>query len=176
MTYTPLQTHIAESIKEEQAKLGYRREVIRLYYPLSMLNHLFDASMTVEEMKEWLEGFGEFAKERYGAVEISHKGERFCIKLSEEASVYVHEHMAENEFIKQLVELVASHDTTMEQIYGLFGSQKEKCVIEPVDNGEFDVVIHFEGGEDRYYYCFKDEGFHITYHRFLPGDYNDLGL
>ena len=28
--------------------------------------------------------------------------------------------------------------------------------------------------EDPYYYCFKDEGFHIIYHRFLPEDYKDL--
>lgn len=25
--------------------------------------------------------------------------------------------------------------------------------------GEFDMVIHFTEGDDRYYYCFKDEGF-----------------
>ena len=38
------------------------------------------------------------------------------------------------------------------------------------------LVIHFTEGDDRYYYCFKDEGFHITYHRFLPADYKDLGV
>lgn len=38
------------------------------------------------------------------------------------------------------------------------------------------MVIHFTEGDDRYYYCFKDEGFHITYHRFLPADYKDLGV
>ena len=30
--------------------------------------------------------------------------------------------------------------------------------------------------DDRYYYCFKDEGCHIIYHRFLPEDYEDLQL
>ena len=40
--------------------------------------------------------------------------------------------------------------------------------MEPVDNGEFDLMIRFEGdAEDPYYYCFKDEGCHIIYHRFL---------
>ena len=28
-------------------------------------------------------------------------------------------------------------------------------------------MIRFEAGEDKYYYCFKDEGCHIIYHRFL---------
>ena len=35
-------------------------------------------------------------------------------------------------------------------------------------------VIYFENGEDSYYYCFKDEGCHIIYHRFMPEDYWDL--
>ena len=30
--------------------------------------------------------------------------------------------------------------------------------------------------DDTYYYCFKDEGFHFIYHRFLPEDYADFGF
>ena len=51
-----------------------------------------------------------------------------------------------------------------------------KIVAEPMDNGEFDRMIRFEEGEDKYYYCFKDEGCHIIYHRFLPEDYADFGF
>ena len=44
-----------------------------------------------------------------------------------------------------------------------------------MNNGEFDFYVRFpEGSEDRYYYCFKDEGCHIIYHRFLPEDYADF--
>ena len=36
-----------------------------------------------------------------------------------------------------------------------------------MDNGEFDFWVRFpEGNEDEYYYCFKDEGCHMIYHRF----------
>ena len=35
MTYHRLENSIIDVIKEEQAKLGYRKEEIRLYYPLS---------------------------------------------------------------------------------------------------------------------------------------------
>jgi len=46
-----------------------------------------------------------------------------------------------------------------------------------MDNGEFDLMIRFEGdAKDPYYYCFKDEGCHIIYHRFLPEDYADFGF
>ena len=35
MRFEKLEQNIIDMIKEEQAKLGYRKESIRLYYPLS---------------------------------------------------------------------------------------------------------------------------------------------
>ena len=55
--YKPLERNLMDIIKEEQAKLGYRKERIRLYYPLSSLNHFFQRDFTVEEMKECLKEF-----------------------------------------------------------------------------------------------------------------------
>ena len=57
-----------------------------------------------------------------------------------------------------------------------FHSYSDKIITEPMDNGEFDVMIRFDDGSDPYYYCFKDEGCHIIYHRFLPEDYADFGF
>ena len=83
--------------------------------------------------------------------------------------------MKENEFILRLVELVGSHDATMEQIFALFYAQEEQAVVTPMDGADFDVMIRFREGDDPYYYCFKDEGCHIIYHRFLPEDYAEFG-
>ena len=41
MNYNRLETSLIDVIKEEQAKLGYMKEKISLYYPLSSLNHFF---------------------------------------------------------------------------------------------------------------------------------------
>ena len=46
MKFDKLEQNIIDMIKEEQAKLGYRRENIRLYYPLSSLVHLTGAWRT----------------------------------------------------------------------------------------------------------------------------------
>ena len=51
MGYKRLYKNLIDIIKEEQAKLGFRRESIRLYYPLSSLNHFFDTQDTEEQMK-----------------------------------------------------------------------------------------------------------------------------
>ncbi len=89
----------------------------------------------------------------------------------------MHAHMKPNEFIRELVELVGKHGCTMQQVKDLFLSKGKQVQMEPMDNGEFDLMIRFEGdAEDPYYYCFKDEGCHIIYHRFLPEDYADFGF
>lgn len=175
--YHRLENSIIDVIKEEQAKLGYRKEEIRLYYPLSSLDHFFETEADAEEMKKILTGFGAYTKEKLGNVLVSHKGGRFCFHIPEQGAEYVHEHMKPNEFIRELVELVGKHGCTMQQVKDLFLSKEKQVQMEPMDNGEFDLMIRFEGdGEDPYYYCFKDEGCHIIYHRFLPEDYADFGF
>ena len=176
MGYERFEKSLIDLVKEEQAKLGYRKEMIRLYYPLSSLNHFMETNADSEEMQELLADFPKAAEDIFGEVGITHAKNRFCFALSEKASEYVHENMKPNEFIKELVELVAKHGCTMEDIEVLFRSHSDKIVAEPMDNGEFDRMIRFEEGEDKYYYCFKDEGCHIIYHRFLPEDYADFGF
>lgn len=50
MGYERLEKSLTDTIKEEQAKLGFRKEAIRLYYPLSSLNHFFDVQEREEQM------------------------------------------------------------------------------------------------------------------------------
>ena len=54
MDYQALEEHIKDSVMEEQAKLGFRKEVIRLYYPVGMLNNLFGTACDAEEMQQAL--------------------------------------------------------------------------------------------------------------------------
>ena len=175
MGYKRLYKNLIDIIKEEQAKLGFRRESIRLYYPLSSLNHFFETQDTEEQMKNRLHGIPDFIKETLGDIKVTSKKERFCFYIPEEGSNYVHENTNPNEFIKELIELVREHGCTEKKILELFGQYSENTITEEMNNGEFDFYVRFpEGSEDRYYYCFKDEGCHIIYHRFLPEDYADF--
>lgn len=185
--YDNLQRSLIDVIKEEQAKLGYYREDIRLYYPLSSLNHFFGTNVGADEMQLILDGTGEqdhtpiatgmneALSDKLGMVEVSHRGDRFCFHIPPEGVEYVHENTTENEFIRELVQLVAKHGCTIEEVYQLFTKHSGHVRREPMENGEFDVRIWFEDdAEDTYYYCFKQEGEHMIYHRFLPADYEDL--
>ncbi len=176
--YSNLERSLIDVIKEEQAKLGYYREDIRLYYPLSSLNHFFGTNVDEVTMQSILDGKGSGdAKlfDKLGMVEVSHRVDRFCFHIPPEGVEYVHENTKENEFIRELVALVAKHGCTIDQVYELFEAHSDRVKREKMDNGEFDERIWFEDdADDPYYYCFKQEGEHMIYHRFLPEDYEDF--
>ena len=57
----------------------------------------------------------------------------------------------------------------------MFEAHSDQVIFETMSNGEFDYLLRFaDGVPDDYYYCFKDEGCHMVYHRFLPEDYKDF--
>lgn len=175
--FDKLENSLIDVIKEEQAKLGFKEEKIHLYYPLSSLNHFFAAQDTADEMAARLSEMPESLVQKLGQVSATHKGERFCFYIPEPGSVYVHENMKENEFIKVLIDLVQQHDCTKEKLLDLFASYWDKTECKDMNNGEFDFFIRFiDKEDDLYYYCFKAEGFHFIYHRFLPEDYEDFGF
>ena len=66
MDFARLEKNIIDVIKEEQAKLGYRKEKIRLYYPLSSLNHFFQLDVDETGMQEKLSRFSEYEEGKLG--------------------------------------------------------------------------------------------------------------
>ena len=55
--YRKLKKNLIDVIAEEQAKLGYRKEAIQLYYPLSSLNHFLTATLLLRSWKKSLTFF-----------------------------------------------------------------------------------------------------------------------
>ena len=144
MGYKRLYKNLIDIIKEEQAKLGFRRESIRLYYPLSSLNHFFETQDTEEQMKNRLHGIPDFIKETLGDIKVTSKKERFCFRIPEEGSNYVYENTNPNEFIKELIEIVGKHGCKMEDIIALFKKHDKNVFVEEIHNGEFDYLIRFQ--------------------------------
>ena len=48
--YAKLEKNLIDILKEQQMKLGYCDEEVRLYYPLSSLNHFFGTDDSAEAM------------------------------------------------------------------------------------------------------------------------------
>ncbi len=172
MNFEKLMQNIMDVIAEEQIKLGYRSEVIYLYYPLKSLNSLLGTDSDIYGMNINLSEFSEYAREYIGKIGISNRKERFCIAIPPEGADYVHEHMGENDFLKSFINAVSKHGCTMEDIAGVFGQYSKNVTVKKIDDGEFDYLIYFTDGKPNdYMYCIKFEGSHVSYHRFTKDDY-----
>ncbi len=172
-----LMKNLIDNVKEQQAKLGYRKEVVYFYYPLSSLRHFFNENCSEKEMLDMLRNFPEEITNRLGSINVSNDKDRFCFEISETGSEYVHQNVRDNEFINALIKLISQHGCNIEKIVNLFKSYSDNIEVCEIHNGEFDYRISFlNNEEDQYYYCFHDEGSHIIYHRFLPDDYYDFGF
>lgn len=114
--YKRLEESLTDMVTEEQAKLGYRKETIRLYYPLESLNHLFACEAPVEDMQKMLADFPNCTTHGFEIAEISHKGDRFCFQLAPAASEYVYRNREKNIFIYDLVKLLQQNGTTLQNM------------------------------------------------------------
>ena len=137
--FNKLENSLIDVIKEEQAKLGYRKEKIRLYYPLSSLNHFFQLDVDETGMQEKLSRFSEYEEGKLGSVEVTNKGERFCFHIPEEGAEYVHNNMKENEFIKDLIGLISHHGCKMEDIFELFRQHSDQIALKMKDAISFTI-------------------------------------
>lgn len=177
MNFSKLENNIIDLIEEQQLKLGYLKETVRLYYPLSSLNNFLQVKCDVEEMKHLLEQFSELTRNSLGGIRVTSSGERFCIAVPPEGAEYVYNKLDKNGFLAQLIETVRSHGCTLEQVLQIFKNHSDKVCVQQMSNGEFDYLIYFQDGKpDDYRYCIAIEGDHVTYHRYTPEDYEEFGF
>ncbi len=175
MEFSKLEQNICDIIKEEQIKLGYRREVIRLYYPILSLNRLLNTDLGIAEMGKVLNEFCGTVKDRLGEIEISNVGERFCFCFPPEASEYIDTHTKHEGFLYDFVETVSRPHVSIEDVIGQFRKYSDHVHVERSTLDDFDYLVYFEDGEpDAFRYCLTDEGCHVIYHRFTVDDYNDF--
>jgi hypothetical protein len=177
LDFLKLEQNICDVIKEEQIKLGYRREVIRLYYPLLSLNHFLKTDLDIAGMNTALKEFARSVQCRLGSIVVSNEGERFCFCLPAQASEYVHTHTEQKGFLYDFIGEVSGHDTSIEKVIGQFKKYSDCVHVEKTAHDDFDYLVYFEDGQpDAYRYCLTDEGCHVIYHRFTAEDYEDFGF
>jgi hypothetical protein len=114
-------------------------------------------------------------EDKFGAVEVTNKGERFCFHLPPQASEYIHETTADSGFLYDFIHTVSRHGVSIDDVIAQFRKYSDCVHVERVSHGEFDYLVYFEDGDpDEFRYCLTDEGCHIIYHRFTIADYEDF--
>lgn len=175
--FNSLENNIIDVIKEEQIKLGYRRETVRLYYPVDSLNNLLGFNQPLKELKSILGQFCLYAKKHLGEVEYSCENSRFCIVIPPVGVSYVHDEVEDRYFLREFIEKISEPDNKIEDILSVFYKYSDNVTCNKMTKGEFDYLIYFkEGMPDAYRYCIKFEECHIIYHRFTKSDYESFGF
>ncbi len=176
MNQQRLLRNIIDVIAEEQIKLGYRSEIIYLYYPLKSLNSILGTKSDIKEMNDNLRSFSEYALEYLGEIGISNRDERFCLAIPPKGADYVHEHIDENEFLQSFIDIISKHGCTLEDITDVFKKYSDDVTIKKMEDADFDYLIYFTDGKPNdYMYCITFEGHHTIYHRFTVDDYISFG-
>ena len=172
-----LARNIFDVIEEGQLKLGYRREAIRLYYPLASLNAFMNASCDLAQMHAALRDFAMRHREVFGEIAVSSKGDRFCLTVPPEGVAYVHARANENGFLAEFIRAIERHGATIDDLLAVFHRHSRHVTVKPLHNGEFDYLVYFaDGVPDAYRYCIAQEPCHMTYHRFTKADYDAFGF
>ena len=177
MNFVMLEKIICDTIKEEQIKLGYEKETVRLYYPRSSLVNLLEEDIKdTTRLNTVLALFADQVKDRLGKLMITSSEDRYCILIPPEGVAYVHENIGENPFLVDFIAAVSSHDCTIEQLLSVFAAYSDQVECVKIENEDFDYVIYFDDEkiEDHYRYCVKFEHGHTIYHRFIEKDYEQL--
>ena len=177
MNEKKLEQNMIDLLEEQQLKLGYMSGEVRLYYPLTSLNHFLETNCDAEEMQRVLFDFADRVKQRLGTLAISHEGERFCLVIPKEGVDYVHANMCPDSFMADLIRTVGTHGCTLEDVLNQFYRHSNRVHVERVGHGEFDYLVYFEDGvPDSFRYCITVEECDVTYHRFTVEDYEEFGF
>lgn len=173
-----LMKNIVDQIVEAQLKLGYAKECMRLYFPLSSLKMLLEVNTpNADEMLQMLSEEMALQTSELGRIKVSARGERFEISVPPEGVEYVHKHVAVSPFLVDIIAFFQSnHHGTIQEICEVFAGHSSDFVCEKMpQEADFDYVVYFPSKEpDEYYYCIKTEMDHTIYHRFMKEDYLEL--
>lgn len=171
--------NIMEQIKEAQLKLGYAKEVIRLYFPTASLCRLLQVQWrNGEELLAALSAEKRFEATALGTIRFARcKDDRIEVCVAPEGAEYVHDNVPDPPFLVSIIELFQKkHDLTIEEICACFARFGKPYVCEKMEPGtDFDYVLYFpEHQPDSWYYCVRTEMGHTIYHRFTEEDYRLL--
>lgn len=177
MNFERLEKNITDNIKEAQIKLGFDNRPISLNYMENSLKNL----LRTDNVKTALEKFPETVRERLGEVTFREIKDGYCLTISAVGTSYVN-NLDDYEFLTEFIETVRCHGVSVEDVFSIFKKYSESVIIEEKHNDEFNYLVYFADGKpDEYLYCLAveeeiDGHFHITYHRFIREDYDELGF
>ena len=179
ITSDKLSVNIIDQIVEAQLKLGYTKEKMTFYYPLTSLNKLLNKSFkTVEECVEICNSMDSIRRSKIGVLIFESNKSNIGVTVPVEGVSYVHEKEKPSEFLVSLIDAFRdNHHLNIDDVERLFARFGEYERVEVSEDTGFMYAIWFKDGKnsgDEYVYCINIEMGHTIYHRFMRDDYEEL--
>lgn len=179
MNFKKLEQNLIDNIHEAQLKIGYDARPVSFNYFSRSLCHMLGTDAVDENV---LNQFAEYAAPHLGDVTYRPVKNGWCLTVSAEGAAYVHSSPDSSGFLADLISTVSRHGIAMEDVLDVFRRYSGNVTVREINNDEFDLLVYFtDGVPDDYRYCLAAEpciggGCHVTYHRFIPEDYEDFGF
>ena len=177
MNFEKLEKNITDNIKEAQIKLGFDNRPISLNYTENSLKNL----LRTDDVKNALGKFPETVRDTLGDVTFREIKDGYCVTVSATGTSYIN-NLGGYEFLTEFINTVRNHGVSVEEVFSVFRKYSGNVIIEEKNNDEFNYLVYFADGiPDKYLYCLTveeeiDGHLHITYHRFIREDYEELGF
>lgn len=166
-----LEKNICDTLKEWELKIGYSKEPVELYYPKESLCSLLGLAEE-DLLKEALASFCKEVKGRLGELRISGSQKNYCIRIPEDGSRYVKDHIKASPFLVKFLEAVRQPECSLASVEQVFCEFSGRVVKEKEEKA---YIFYFEdAGIDEYVYCVEEDAFGLQYHRFTREDYQAL--
>ena len=177
MNYSALEKNVIEVMEEQQAKLGFDKETVYLFYPVDSVALMLAIPAQEKGLTEALNGFCAHVRSRLGDVSYVLRDGRVSFAVPTQGAEYVRDRLREDSFIVRLVRMLLDY-ASLDAVIGLFKAYSDKvCIRNMPAHEEFDCLVYFEDGiPDGFYYCLKEEHEHVTYHRFTKADFAAFGF
>lgn len=172
-----LEQNITNTIYEGLLKIGYRNnENFSIFYDLDLLNYLLNTDFkTNNECYIYLENFCHEVEPRLGLLTISVEKKRFKFTVTKDGINNIYNLYEKDNYLKHLIDLVKTHNFTLEDVLHIFKESSHEFVCEDSLNDEFQHVIYFEDSTfDPFRYCFSFDQMGGYYHRLLDYDYQKV--
>ena len=182
MNFKRLEKNLIDNIGEAHLKLDYDRRAISFNYMYSSLSHLLGCEVSAENSARITADFAAYTASRLGELTFRSIKSGICITVPPVGSEYVRDNCPCSPFFTEFIKLISTHGASLDDVTALFHRYSDNVQTEDKSStGEFDMLIYFaDSVPDDYRYCIAvDDDFgcsHLSYHRFIPEDYLDLGF
>jgi len=175
-SYTALTSNLEAMLYEGMVKIGYYEgQGVGIYYTEDLICQLLDTENNTSNIMQLLALFAIENQALWGKIIYTKENGRYKITVSSEGLRYVYQKNKDNHFLRDLIEVLKTPNTTIDMVLAVFHQYSSNVLCEKSNHDEFEYAVSFaDKSIDAFIYCFTFDEMGQYYHRFTAFDYHNL--